>query len=88
MFADGTEKIVDTTENYTSNNADDYIPNGTIVTYRVDEDGDYTLKAVKATLTSENIPTDTTIGDYTSDPTRISPWRMIRPLSRCIAARP
>ena len=66
VFADGTEKIVDTTENYTSNNADDYIPNGTIVTYRVDEDGDYTLKAVKATLTSENIPTDTTIGDYTS----------------------
>ena len=26
VFADGTEKIVDTTENYTSNNADDYIP--------------------------------------------------------------
>ena len=70
VFADGTEKIVDTTENYKS--GDDAIANGTIVTYRVDEDGDYTLKAVKATLTSENIPTDTTIGDYTSNNTAFS----------------
>ena len=48
VFADGTEKVVDTTENYTDN-SDDYIPNGSIVTYRADEDGDYTLKAVDAT---------------------------------------
>ena len=70
VFADGTEKVVDTTENY--KNGDDKIDNGTIVTYRVDEDGDYTLKAVKATLTSENIPTDTDIGDYTSNNTDFS----------------
>ena len=61
VFADGTEKVVDTTENYKS--GDDAIKNGTIVTYRVDEDGDYTLKAVKQTLTSE---TGTTVGDYNS----------------------
>ena len=61
VFADGTEKVVDTTENYKS--GDDAIKNGTIVTYRVDEDGDYTLKAVKKTLTSE---TGTTVGDYNS----------------------
>ena len=48
VFADGTEKVVDTTENYTDN-SDDYIPNGSIVTYRADEDGDYTPKAVDAT---------------------------------------
>ena len=61
VFADGTEKVVDTTENYKS--GDDAIKNGTIVTYRVDEDGDYTLKAVKQTLTSE---TGTTVGNYNS----------------------
>ncbi len=44
VFADGTEKVVDTTENY--KRGSDKIANGTIVTYRVDEDGDYTLKAV------------------------------------------
>ena len=44
IFADGTEDVVDTTENY--KNGSDAIANGTIVTYRVDEDGDYTLKAV------------------------------------------
>ena len=66
VFADGTEKVVDTTENYTDN-SDDYIPNGSIVTYRADEDGDYTLKAVKQTLSSESIPTDTKIGDYSSN---------------------
>ncbi len=46
VFADGTEKVVDTTENY--KNGSDKIANGTIVTYRVDEDGAYTLKAVSA----------------------------------------
>ena len=71
VFADGTEKVVDTTENYTDN-SDDYIPNGSIVTYRADEDGDYTLKAVKQTLSSEDIynsnenQRDKTIGDYDS----------------------
>ena len=44
VFADGTEKVVDTTENYS--NGKDKITNATIVTYRVDEDGDYTLKPV------------------------------------------
>ena len=34
VFADGTEKVVDTTENYTDN-SDDYIPNGSIVTYKL-----------------------------------------------------
>ena len=68
VFADGTEKVVDTTENYKYYaDTKDGIPNGTIVTYRVDEDGDYTLKAVKETLTSENIPTDDDIGNYTSN---------------------
>ena len=68
VFADGTEKVVDTTENYKYYAATkDGIPNGTIVTYRVDEDGDYTLKAVKETLTSENIPADDDIGNYTSN---------------------
>ena len=44
LFADGTSKVVDTAKNY-HGKIDDY----TIVTYRVDEDGDYTLKAVDAT---------------------------------------
>ena len=46
VFADGTEKVVDTTENYKSGS--DVIPSASIVTYRVDEDGDYTLKPVDA----------------------------------------
>lgn len=35
VFADGTEKVVDTTENYKYNSSTnkDGIPNGTIVTY-------------------------------------------------------
>ena len=60
VFADGTEKVVDTTENYKS--GDDAIKNGTIVTYRVDEDGDYTLKAVKKTLVSK-ADTDNKVAD-------------------------
>ncbi|MBM6911564.1 S-layer homology domain-containing protein [Oscillibacter valericigenes] len=44
LFADGTSKVVDTAKNY-NGKIDDY----TIVTYRVDEDGDYTLKAVDQT---------------------------------------
>ena len=45
VFADGTEKVVDTTENYS--NGKDKITNATIVTYRVDEDGDYTPEACR-----------------------------------------
>ena len=44
LFADGTSKVVDTAKNY-NGKIDDY----TIVTYRVDDDGDYTLKAVDQT---------------------------------------
>ena len=71
VFADGTEKIVDTTENYKS--GDDAIANGTIVTYRVDEDGDYTLKAVKKTLVSK-ADTDNKVADsaYTDGVTDFS----------------
>ena len=51
VFADGTEKVVDTTENY--KNGSDKIANATIVTYRVDEDGDYTLKPVDSKKVSK-----------------------------------
>ena len=47
LFTDGTTKVVDTTKNYKGKIADN-----TIVTYRVDEDGDYTLKEVDKTQTT------------------------------------
>ena len=47
LFTDGTTKVVDTTKNYNGKIADN-----TIVTYRVDEDGDYTLKEVDKTQTT------------------------------------
>ena len=47
LFTDGTTKVVDTVKNYNSK-----INDNTIVTYRVDEDGDYTLKAVDKTQTT------------------------------------
>ena len=54
-FGDGSERVVDTAKNYkpaTSN--DNSIPYGTIVSYKVDEDGVYTLKPVSKTYTSDN----------------------------------
>ncbi len=47
LFTDGTTKVVDTVKNYNGK-----INDNTIVTYRVDEDGDYTLKAVDKTQTT------------------------------------
>ena len=46
VFADGTVKTVDTVKNYNKAGSD-HIANGTIVTYRVEEDNEYTLRAVK-----------------------------------------
>ena len=47
LFTDGTTKVVDTVKNYNGK-----INDNTIVTYRVDEDGDYTLKEVDKTQTT------------------------------------
>ena len=66
VFADGTEKVVDTTENYKSGS--NSIDNGSIVTYRVDQDGDYTLKAVdtkKVVKTDTNKTVEFGKSDYT-----------------------
>ena len=60
VFTDGTADVVDTAENYDVG-SDDYIPTESIVTYRVDEDGEYTLRAV-----------DTAKADYTTDSTVFS----------------
>ena len=46
VFADGTEKIVLTDKDY-SEGKSDAIARGTIVTYKVNSDGEYKLKAVK-----------------------------------------
>ena len=46
VFADGTEKIVLTDKDY-SEDKSDAIARGTIVTYKVNSDGEYKLKAVK-----------------------------------------
>ena len=52
LFADGTVKVVNTDKNY-SNLADDN-GNKTIVTYKVDDDNEYSLKAVKTTVSKPN----------------------------------
>ncbi|WP_298019377.1 S-layer homology domain-containing protein [uncultured Dysosmobacter sp.] len=50
VFADGTSKVVETEKNYTSL-VDE------IVTYKVDDDGVYTLKAVNTTVAKANLST-------------------------------
>ena len=53
LFADGTVKVVNTDKNYSNlvkTNPDDK----TIVTYKVDDDGEYTLKPVKTTVSKPN----------------------------------
>ena len=45
VFADGTTAVVNTAKNYGAS-GDNYIADGTIVTYRKDADGVYTLRAV------------------------------------------
>ena len=52
VFTDGTYDIVDTDKNYHDGKAEDQIKDGTIVTYRVDEDGEYTLRPVAETKAS------------------------------------
>ena len=52
VFTDGTYDIVDTDKNYHDGKAEDRIDAGTIVTYRVDEDGEYTLRPVAETKAS------------------------------------
>ena len=44
LFADGTTKVVTTEKNYSAGT--DAIADNTIVTYKVDSDGVYTLRAV------------------------------------------
>ena len=51
VFADGTDKVVPTAKNYKSGT--DTIKYGSVVTYRVDEDGVYTLKPVATTWMTE-----------------------------------
>ncbi len=56
VFADGTSKVVETAKDY-STNADFVVDDKfapTIVTYKVDDDGVYTLKAVKTTVRKAN----------------------------------
>lgn len=48
VFADGTTKVVNTAKDY-NKKGDDQLPNGTIVTYKVDDDGVYTLRKVNTT---------------------------------------
>ena len=55
VFADGTEKVVNTAKDYKTTGTTNYIPNGTIVTYKADSDNVYTLKPVKKTMTTEAI---------------------------------
>ena len=52
VFTDGTYDIVDTDKNYHDGKVEDQIAAGTIVTYRVDEDGEYTLRPVAETKAS------------------------------------
>ena len=61
LFADGTSKVVDTAKNY-NGKIDDY----TIVTYRVDDDGDYTLKAVDQTQSTgtKNDPSNDAVDGF------------------------
>ena len=57
VFADGTDKVVETAKNYDKAVIDGGIEDNSIVTYKVDEDGVYTLRAVKTTqkvIDSEN----------------------------------
>ena len=52
LFADGTVKVVNTDKNYS--NLVDANGNKTIVTYKVDDDNEYSLKAVKTTVSKPN----------------------------------
>ncbi len=57
LFTDGTTKVVTTAKNYTSMvdaDGDGTNDTKTIVTYKVDEDGVYTLKAVNTTVVKQN----------------------------------
>lgn len=58
VFADGTEKIVPTDKNY-KDGSDDGIAAGTIVTYKVNNDGEYKLKEVKNTVKKGTFNKDT-----------------------------
>ena len=58
VFADGTEKIVPTDKNY-KDGSDDGIAAGTIVTYKVNKDGEYKLKEVKNTVKKGTFNKDT-----------------------------
>ena len=58
VFTDGTSDVVDTDKNYCDGKVEDQIPDGTIVTYRVDEDGEYTLRAVDTAKASYVAATD------------------------------
>lgn len=60
VLADGTEKIVETEKNYTEGTTDG-IARGTIVTYKVNSDGEYVLKAVKGTSSKKGTFNDTGI---------------------------
>jgi len=54
VFADGTEKVVDTDKNYKAGSGKNAIEPGTIVTFR-EIDGVYTLKPVSLTISNEII---------------------------------
>ena len=56
VFADGTTKVVNTAKDY-NKEGDDKLADGTIVTYKVDDDGVYTLR--KVTTTQSNTTTTT-----------------------------
>ena len=60
VFADGTVKVVDTAKNY--NAAPNEIKNNTIVTYKVNDDGEYVLKA--AANVKHNVATDAKLAAY------------------------
>ena len=64
VLADGTEKIVDTAKNYKKAGSD-HLDIGTIVTYKVNDANEYTLKEVKTTEATAPLSSKTTaLKDY------------------------
>ena len=71
LFADGTTKVVTTDKNYCDGKADDQIADNTIVTFKVDEDGVYTLREVQYNgndASKKNNTETKSITDKTGDP--------------------
>ena len=69
VFADGSEKVVDTAKNYKKTGSD-HLDIGTIVTYKVNDANEYTLKKVKTTKATSDAPKNLDeLEDYTASET-------------------